>query len=54
MGLRWEQLETGLTEMKSYVNSLPLWHSIAHDADITPGFIRDLRTKLDKAYAHKT
>jgi hypothetical protein len=39
--------------MRDYIRTLPLWHSLAHDAPITPGFIADLRTRLDRAYAHR-
>ena len=39
--------------MRAYVNEVGLWHSIAHDAPITDGFISDLRRKLDHAYAQK-
>jgi glycerol dehydrogenase-like iron-containing ADH family enzyme len=53
MGLSWSQLEEGLSTMRSYVNSLPLWHSLAHDVDVSPGFIRDLKKRLDSAYAHR-
>ncbi len=53
MGLSWDQLTEGLNMMKSHVNSLPLWHSIAHDVSITPGFISDLKSKLDRAYSYK-
>ena len=53
MGLTWAQFDEALTAMRSYINTLPLWHSIAHDADISPGFISDLKGRLDKAYAHK-
>ena len=53
MGLNWAQAEDGLTGMRSYVNSLPLWHSLAHDAAITPGFIADLKVRLDRAYGHR-
>ncbi|MCP4380268.1 MAG: iron-containing alcohol dehydrogenase family protein, partial [Hyphomicrobiales bacterium] len=53
MGLTWDQLETGLKEMRGYVNQVGLWHSIAHDANISDAFIRDLRATLDKAYAHR-
>jgi hypothetical protein len=53
MGLRWEELEAGLLAMRDYVRSQPLWHSIAHDSPITPGFLGDLRRRLDKAYAHR-
>ena len=53
MGLTWDQLEEGLKAMRGYVNEVGLWHSIAHDETISDAFIRDLRTTLDKAYAHK-
>ena len=53
MGLTWTQLEDGLTAMRSYINSLPLWHSLAHDVEVTPGFIRDLKKRLDAAYTHR-
>ncbi len=50
MGLSWDQFEEGLTMMRRYVNAVGLWHSIAHDATISPGFIADLKKKLLKAY----
>jgi glycerol dehydrogenase-like iron-containing ADH family enzyme len=53
MGLTWSQFVEGLTAMRSYIRTLPLWHSLAHDADISRGFIADLRSRLDRAYAHK-
>lgn len=53
MGLSWNEAEEGLKGMRAYVNSLPLWHSLAHDVAITPGFIADLKRKLKDAYSHK-
>ena len=53
MGLSWDQLESGLKDMKRYVNSVELWHSIAHDATISDGFIKDLKRNLEAAYKHK-
>jgi len=53
MQITWDQLEEGLKTMKPYVNEIGLWHSIAHDATISDGFIKTLRTKLDSAYAHR-
>ena len=53
MGLTWDQLEEGLKEMRGYVNSVGLWHSIAHDTTITPGFVSDLKRELTQAYSHK-
>ena len=54
MGLDWRQAEEGLTGMRSYIKTLPLWHSLAHDAEITPGFIGDLKKRLTAAYAHRS
>ena len=53
MGLTWDQATEGLTGMRAYVKTLPLWHSLAHDVTITPGFIVDLKVRLDRAYAHR-
>jgi glycerol dehydrogenase-like iron-containing ADH family enzyme len=54
MGLSWDQAAEGLTGMRAYVNTLPLWHSMAHDVTITPGFIANLKQRLDRAYAHRS
>ena len=53
MGLTWDQAAEGLTGMRAYVATLPLWHSLAHDVTITPAFVADLRRRLDRAYAHR-
>jgi glycerol-1-phosphate dehydrogenase [NAD(P)+] len=53
MGLSWDQAVEGLTGMRSYISGLPLWHSLAHDAEITPGFVADLKSRLQRAYAHR-
>jgi hypothetical protein len=53
MGLTWDQAAEGLMGMRGYLETLPLWHSIAHDAAITPGFVRDLRRRLDAAYGDR-
>jgi glycerol dehydrogenase-like iron-containing ADH family enzyme len=53
MGLTWDQATEGLTGMRAYVKTLPLWHSLAHDVTITAGFIGDLKVRLDRAYAHR-
>lgn len=52
MSISWDALEAALLGMRDYVRSRPLWHSIAHDATVTPAFLRDLRQRLDRAYAH--
>ncbi len=35
------------------MNEVGLWHSIAHDVNISDGFIYDLKDRLDKAYQHR-
>ena len=54
MGLTWNQFEDGLKTMRSYVNEVGLWHSIAHDAAISEGFVADLRQNLARGYAHRS
>ena len=54
MGLTWDQLIDGLKTMRSYVNEVGLWHSIAHDASISDGFIADLKSEVEQAYAHQS
>ena len=54
MGMTWTQLEEGLRAMRAYVNQVGLWHSIAHDVDISDGFISDLKARLGKAYSHRS
>ena len=53
MGLTWDQLVEGLKMLRGYVNEVGLWHSIAHDVNISDGFIYDLKDRLDKAYQHR-
>ena len=53
MGLTWDQLVEGLKMLRGYVNEVGLWHSIAHDLNISDGFISDLKGRLDKAYQHR-
>ena len=52
MGLTWHQLEEGLRTMRAFVNEAGLWHSIAHDVQVTDGFVADLRRRLASAYAN--
>ncbi|MFN0114240.1 MAG: iron-containing alcohol dehydrogenase [Paracoccaceae bacterium] len=54
MGLTWDQATEGLTGMRAYISTLPLWHSMAHDVTITPGFVADLKRRLDRAYEHRS
>ena len=41
------------TRGMSDISGLPLWHSRAHDADITPGFVPDLKSRLQRTCAHR-
>ena len=51
MGITWEDVTEALTGLKPFVHEADLWRSIAHDVTITPAFVRDLRERLDAAYA---
>ena len=51
MGLSWDEVETALTGLRAFVREAGLWHSIAHDVEITPGFVDTLRQGLESAYA---
>ena len=53
MGLSWDQLEDGLMTMRTFVNQVGLWHSIAHDVAITPSFVSELKSRLDTAFRHR-
>jgi glycerol-1-phosphate dehydrogenase [NAD(P)+] len=51
MGITWDDVTTALTGLQQFVRDAKLWRGIAHDVAITPAFVRDLRERLDAAYA---
>lgn len=53
MGLTWDQFVEAAVAMRGYISTLPLWHSLAHDTEITTGLLAELKSRLDKAYAHR-
>lgn len=50
MGISWKQVEEALADLRDFVRAKKLWHSIAHDAEITPKFASDLRDLVEGAY----
>lgn len=50
MGITWEHVEEVLVNLRTFVRESGLWYGIAHDAEIKPGFVRDLRDMVEAAY----
>ncbi|HIC81764.1 MAG TPA: iron-containing alcohol dehydrogenase [Kiloniellaceae bacterium] len=47
MGITWEQVSEGLLGLRGFVRQEGLWHSIAHDTDISPAFVERLRGDIE-------
>ena len=50
MGLTWPQVSEALLGLKDFVAEAGLWHSIAHDVEITPDFVDEVRAGVTAAY----
>lgn len=50
MGITWGNVTEALTGLRQFVTDDGLWRSIAHDVEITPKFVDELRQRLDAAY----
>ncbi len=50
MGLTWAQVSEALLGLKSFVGEAGLWHSIAHDVEITPDLVDEIRDGIASAY----
>lgn len=50
MGITWQQVAEALTGLKAFVRDAALWHSIAHDVEITPAFVERLRRDIEARY----
>jgi glycerol dehydrogenase-like iron-containing ADH family enzyme len=50
MGLTWADVGAALAEMRGFVHRNGLWHSIAHDTAIAPGFVDRVRDAVEAAY----
>jgi glycerol-1-phosphate dehydrogenase [NAD(P)+] len=54
MGVTWEQVSTALCGLKHFVREAGLWHSIAHDVEIDPGFVDRIRETIEACYGRWT
>lgn len=50
MGITWEQTTEALCGLSDFVHKAGLWHSIAHDATITPAFAATLQRNIEARY----
>jgi glycerol-1-phosphate dehydrogenase [NAD(P)+] len=50
MGIGWDDVGSALTRAKSFVRDAGLWYSILDEAEITPGFVADLRERITAVY----
>ncbi|MBK9140642.1 MAG: iron-containing alcohol dehydrogenase [Verrucomicrobia bacterium] len=50
MGLTWAQVEHALVNLRRFVQDAGLWYGIAHEAEITPAFVADLRERITALY----
>lgn len=52
MGISWADVTEALTGLRKFVHDAGLWRSIAHDIEITPKFVDELRQRLEARYAN--
>lgn len=50
MGVTWDDVARALAGLRGFVRDAGLWHSIAHDVEIGPDFVRDLRHRIEALY----
>jgi glycerol dehydrogenase-like iron-containing ADH family enzyme len=50
MGLTWQQVEHALVNLRRFVREAGLWYGIAHEAEITPAFVAELRERITALY----
>ncbi|MEZ5665966.1 MAG: iron-containing alcohol dehydrogenase [Alphaproteobacteria bacterium] len=50
MGIGWDTVTEALLGLRGFVREAGLWHSIAHDVDLTPAFVAELRERIEAAY----
>ena len=50
MGLTWAQVEHALVHLRQFVRDAGLWYGIAHEAEITPRFVAELRERITALY----
>jgi hypothetical protein len=54
MGVSWKDVATALFNMRGYVTSNGLWHSIAHDVAIKQDFVDRIKADVEAKYGHWT
>ena len=50
MGITWADVEHALVNLRSFVREAGLWYGIAHEAEITPRFVAELRERVTALY----
>jgi glycerol dehydrogenase-like iron-containing ADH family enzyme len=50
MGITWADVERALVNLRSFVQEAGLWYGIAHEAEITPRFVAELRERVTGLY----
>ena len=50
MGITWEDVKTSLINMKSFLNSSGLWHSIGHDMQLDENFYNKVKDSIEEKY----
>jgi len=50
MGVTWHDVEQTLLGLRAFVRQAGLWYGIAHDAEIAPQFVADLRRRIEDLY----
>ncbi len=50
MGITWDDVGAALAQMRGFARRNGLWHSIAHDIEIAPGFLGRVRQGVEAAY----
>ena len=50
MGITWTDVEHALVNLRSFVQEAGLWYGIAHEAEITPRFVAELRERVTSLY----
>ena len=50
MGISWDDVGEALTTLRDFVREAGLWYGIAHEAEITPAFVAELRHNVEALY----
>lgn len=50
MGLTWAEVEHALVHLGRFVRGAGLWYGIAHEAEITPRWVAELRERIEGKY----